>query len=284
MNHAIEIKNLTVDLGGFKLLDINLNIPKGTITGFIGKNGAGKTTLIKTLSDVYRASSGEILYDGKPMFGNEVEVKSKLGIVYDSLIFPLTLSPIKIVTMVSPFYRNFDMTLWQELMTRFDLPKDKKLNTYSKGMCVKFSIALALSHHPELLILDEPTAGLDPEARADILDLLLEFMQNENNTIFFSTHITSDLDKIADYISFIDNGKILLSEEKDALLDHYVLVQLEKESMTAEIRANLSGLKETTFGFQGLCSDKNLLANIPDIRISRPSIEDILIYRGGLDA
>ena len=282
-NNAIEITNLNVKLGNFNLSNINLNIEKGSIMGFIGKNGAGKTTLIKSILDIIQLNSGEVLFDGIPMQGKEEQVKQNLGVVYDSLIYPANMTAEGIVKMLSPFYTNFDMEKWNDLMLRFELKSFMKLSSYSKGMQMKFSIAMALAHNPEILILDEPTAGLDPSARADILDLLLEFMQDEQHTVFFSTHITSDLDKIADYITLIDNGKIIFSSEKDALLDHYVLVHIEKESLTEELKQKLTGIKETTFAYEGLCSDKTWFEKVKGVRLARPSIEDIMIYRGGLD-
>jgi len=282
-NNALEIRKLNVCRGSFKLNNIDLDIEKGTIMGFIGKNGAGKTTLIKSILDVIQPNSGEILFDGVAMYGDEERVKSKIGVVYDSLIYPSSMKAISVVKMISPFYTEFDMDKWHALMKRFELNEYMKLSNYSKGMQVKFSIAIAFSHNPDILILDEPTAGLDPTARADILDLLLEFMQDENKTVFFSTHITSDLDKIADYITLIDNGMIIFSAEKDALLDKYALVHIEKEALTEQLKQNISGLKENAFGFEGLCSDKALFKNIDGVKLARPTVEDIMVYRGGLN-
>ncbi|MDP4177643.1 MAG: ABC transporter ATP-binding protein [Bacillota bacterium] len=281
-NNAFDIKNLNVNLGNFKLTDINFSVQKGTIMGFIGRNGAGKTTLIKTITDIIRNYSGEILFDGNHMDGNEETIKQNIGVVYDSLIYPQIMNAKSIVKMLSPFYDHFDMEKWSNLMKRFNLNENMKLSNYSKGMQVKFSISMALSYNPQILILDEPTAGLDPEARADILDLLLEFMQDEEKSIFFSTHITSDLDKIADYITLIDNGKIMFSTEKEELLDKYALVHIEKAAMTENLKQVITGIKETAFGYEGLCSSKNLLNDLKGIKIARPSIEDIMIYRGGL--
>lgn len=280
--YALTIRNLQVIVGTFRLNNISLQIPKGTIMGFIGKNGAGKTTLIKSLLDVIQPVGGEILFDGIPLYGNEESVKSKVAVVYDSLIYPLNMTPKKIVKMISPFYPRFESNIYNNLMARFRLYENQKLSQYSKGMKMKFSIAMALSQNPDLLILDEPTAGLDPEARADVLDILLEFMQDENKTVFFSTHITSDLDKIADYITLIDSGSLLFTAEKDALLDEYALVHIEKVAITRELWDNLHGAKETVFGYEGLCSNKALFANAPGVKMARPTVEDIMIFRGGI--
>ena len=280
---AIEIKNLNVKLGRFALRDITFGVETGTIMGFIGKNGAGKTTLIKTMMDVLRPSSGTVLFDGIPMCDNEEIVKSKIGVVYDSLIFPPNMKGKKIVRLLAPFYNNFDMELWSKLMARFELDENAKIASFSKGMQMRFSIIMALAQKPEILILDEPTAGLDPTARVEVLELLQEFIQDENKTIFFSTNITTDLDKIADVITLIDKGEIIFSEEKEKLLDLYAVVRIDRESITDEMKQNLSGLRENTFGFEGMCSDKTLFENNPGVKIARPTVEDIMVYKGGLE-
>ncbi|MGH4051100.1 MAG: ABC transporter ATP-binding protein [Clostridium sp.] len=279
-NNALEINNLTSRIGDFSLRDINFSIEKGTIMGFIGKNGSGKTTLIKTILNMIQKKSGEVLFDSIPMLENEEIVKAKIGIVFDSLIYPLHFKPYKIKKMISPFYKTFDDEKFDELMKRFELDPNKKLSAYSKGMQMKFGVVMALSHNPELIILDEPTAGLDPIARADVLDLLLELMQNEERSILFSTHITSDLEKIADYITMIDNGKIVFTKAKDEMLDNYMLAQIEKEAMTHEMKLILIGLKETTFGYQGLCPSEFKIKNKVGVKTARPTIEDIMIYMG----
>lgn len=279
-NKALEIKNLNGSIGDFSLNDINFSIEKGTIMGFIGKNGSGKTTLIKTILNMIPKTAGQVLFDGTSMFGNEETVKAKIGIVFDNLIYPLNLKPTKIKKMMSPFYKTFDNKKFDELMKRFELNPNKKLQAYSKGMQMKFGVVMALCHNPDLIILDEPTAGLDPIARADVIDLLLELMQNEQRSILFSTHITSDLEKIADYITMIHNGKIVFSKGKDEMLDDYLLAHIEKEAITDEIKSGLIGIKETTFGYEGLCSKNLKLQNLAGIKTARPTIEDIMVYMG----
>ncbi|MGH4118690.1 ABC transporter ATP-binding protein [Clostridium sp.] len=278
-NKALEIKNLNSKIGDFSLNNISFSIEKGTIMGFIGKNGSGKTTLIKTILNILERKSGEVLFDGVPMFSNEEIVKAKIGVVFDSLIYPLNLKPRKIKKMISPFYKTFDHEKFDGLMKRFELDPNKKLSTYSKGMQMKFGVVMALCHNPELIILDEPTAGLDPIARAEVTSLLLELMQNEKRSILFSTHITSDLEKIADYITMIDDGKIVFTKGKDEMLDNYILVQIEKEAMTNEIKSEIIGLKETIFGFDGL-SENIKLKSLDGVKTARPTIEDIMVYIG----
>jgi len=279
-DNALEIKNLNASIGKFSLRDVNFLLEKGTIMGLIGKNGSGKTTLIKTILNMIPKTDGEVLFDGTVMFGNEETVKAKIGVVFDRLIYPPNFKPTKIKNMMSPFYQNFDHKRFDELMSRFELDWTKKLSAYSKGMQMKFGVVMALCHNPDLIILDEPTAGLDPIARADVIDLLLELMQKEERSILFSTHITSDLEKIADHITMIDNGKIMLSKGKDEILDMYALAQIDRPDMTDAIKSELIGIKETSFGYQGLCTKKLKLQNVAGIKTVRPTIEDIMIYMG----
>lgn len=281
-NYALEINNLHANVGKFSLNDINLSLQKGTITGFIGENGAGKTTLIKTILDIIPKSKGKVLFFGKTMEGNEAEIKSRIGVVFDSLIYGKHLLPIDIVKIVSPFYHDFDKKIFDVLMERFNLDVYKRIGSYSKGMQMKFSIVMALAHKPDLLIFDEPTSGLDPVARAEVLDLLYDIIQNEDKTIFFSTHITSDLDKIADYITLIDNGKIIFTEAKDEMLEKLAVVHIAKEDMKDEMKSFITGIKETALGFEGLVSDMTKLVLIPNAKIAKPTVEDIMIYRRGL--
>ena len=280
---AIDIKNLNVRQGKFELKDINFGVEKGTIMGFIGKNGAGKTTLIKAIMDVLQPLSGTVLFDGIPIYDNEEIVKSKIGVVYDCLIYPPNMCGKKLVRLLAPFYKDFDMELWGSLMARSELNENARISSFSKGMQMKFSIIMALAQKPEILILDEPTAGLDPTARVEVLELLQEFIQDENKSILFSTNITSDLDKIADEITLIDNGKIIFSEEKEKLLDMYAVVRVDKESMTDSMKQGLSGLRENSFGFEGMCSDKTLYQNNLGVKIARPTVEDIMVFKGGLE-
>ncbi|MBQ0037920.1 MAG: ABC transporter ATP-binding protein [Clostridiales bacterium] len=281
MNHVLEIKNLTVDLPGFSLNHITMDIPRGVVVGLIGRNGAGKTTLLRTITDIYAPNEGTILYDGIPMRGNETMVKAKMGIVYDTMYYPANTKAINLAKMLAPLYPDFDMERWHQLMSRFGLDEKKRPMLYSKGMQMKFMLAMVLARDPELLILDEPTAGMDPAARAEMLELMQEFMQDETKTVLFSTHITSDLDKIADYIALIADGKLVCMEEKDALLEKYVLAQIPHGAMNEEICADLIGKKENSFGCIGLSRSRSLLAQIPGVQLTRPSIEDLLIYGGG---
>lgn len=276
-NSALQVNNLSAQLGDFALKDVNLALKTGTIMGLVGRNGAGKTTLIKTIVEHLPRKSGEVFFFGLPLMGNETTVKARLGIVFDTPIYPPNLKPVVIKKMLAPLYQGFDDTKYTAFLERFELDPGKKLATYSKGMQMKFSIAIALAHNPDLIILDEPTAGLDPIARVEIVDLLMEIMQSEQKSILFSTHITSDLEKIADYLTIIDQGKIIISEAKDELLEQYALVQIDKQMMNDKLVATLIGAKETAFGYTGLCR-REQLAGMADIKLARPTIEDLLIY------
>jgi len=281
-SNALEVKNLTSYVGKFALDDVNLELKQGTIMGFVGRNGAGKTTFIKTIMDIIPKQEGEVLFNGLPLFGNEGTVKARVGVVFDSHIYPPNLKAKKIRDLVAPFYPSFDNNKFDRLMKRLEMDPDKKLATYSKGMQMKFSIAMVLSCNPGLVIMDEPTAGLDPVARADILDLLMEMMQTENNSILLSTHITSDLEKIADYLTIIEEGRIILSLGKDEALDRFTLVQIDKDAMTENLRAELIGVKQTAFGYVGL-GIRERLVQTPEVKFARPAIEDLLMYsrKGG---
>lgn len=278
MNNAIEIRGLEVALNGFTLKNVNMDIPKGVVVGLIGKNGAGKTTLIKTITDVYLPSKGTVTYDGLNMYNNAVEIKQKLGIVYDEMYYPSGVRSYKIAKMIAPLYPDFDMNKWHELMKKFMLDEKKRPIEYSKGMQMKFMLAMVLARNPKILILDEPTAGMDPAARAKFLDLLQEYMMDETNTIIFSTHITSDLDKIADYIALVSDGELVVMEEKEKLLMEYSIVQVTKSAMTDELRRRLVGVKENAFGFTGLATDLSGINESENIRFKRPTVEDLIVY------
>ena len=278
MNSAIEIRGLEVALNGFTLKNVNMDIPKGVVVGLIGKNGAGKTTLIKTITDVYLPSKGTVTYDGLNMYDNAVEIKQKLGIVYDEMYYPSGVRSYKIAKMIAPLYPDFDMNKWHELMKKFMLDEKKRPIEYSKGMQMKFMLAMVLARNPKILILDEPTAGMDPAARAEFLDLLQEYMMDETNTIIFSTHITSDLDKIADYIALVSDGELVVMEEKEKLLMEYSIVQVTKSAMTDELRRRLVGVKENAFGFTGLATDLSGINESENIRFKRPTVEDLIVY------
>ncbi|MBE5925016.1 MAG: ABC transporter ATP-binding protein [Lachnospiraceae bacterium] len=278
MDSAITVKDLNVKLKGFELKDISLEIPRGVVVGLVGRNGAGKTTLINTLTDVYIPAAGSIIYGEDELSKKPEKVKAKIGVCYDSLFYPPIYKPEKIAKIIAPFYEDFDMDKWKSYMERFNLDLKKPVGQYSKGMQMKFMLSLIFARNAEVLILDEPTAGLDPAARAEIIDLLQEYMVDEDRTVIFSTHITSDLDKIADYIVLMENGQVVLVEEKDELMLNYGVVQVSKEKFTSEIEGKMIGVKEKEFGYIGLTKDVAFFEGRDDVKVRRAIIEDLLIY------
>lgn len=273
-NYAIEIKDLVKQFDNFKLGPINLTIPKGTIVGYIGQNGAGKSTTIKLLLGLLNKDSGEIkiLDEINP---NSVALKDKLSIVFDDLLVPEEMTLVDVEKFCSRVYSKWNKNSFYKFKEKFNLPDKKIIKNYSRGMKMKLSMAVALSHNAELLILDEATSGLDPIVREEILDLLLDFMQDENHTILISSHILSDLEKVADYIAFINDGKILFMETKDELKENYGICTLSNEEVTSIDEEAIVGRRVHSFG-QELLVKKNLIPN--GIIFQKPSIEDIMIY------
>ena len=273
-NYAIKIKDLIKQFDNFMLGPINLTIPKGTIVGYIGQNGAGKSTTIKLLLGLLNKDSGEIkiLDEINP---NSVALKDKLGIVFDDLLVPEEMTLIDVEKFCSRVYSKWNKNSFYKFKEKFNLPEKKIIKNYSRGMKMKLSMAVALSHNAELLILDEATSGLDPIVREEILDLLLDFMQDENHTILISSHILSDLEKVADYIAFINDGKILFMETKDELKENYGICTLSNEEVASIDEEAIVGRRVHSFG-QELLVKKNLIPN--SIIFQKPSIEDIMIY------
>ena len=219
MENILEVKNLCKNYDKFSLKNINIELPMGTIMGLVGENGAGKSTAIKAILNLINTSDGTIKIFGKDIKENEIEIKEDIGIILDEGFLSENLTPNDINLIMKEIYKNWDEELYFKYINNFKLPKDKISKEYSTGMKVKLKIAVALAHHPRLLILDEPTSGLDPIARNEMLDIFQEFIQDEEHGIFVSSHITSDLENIADYITFINNGEIVLSKTRDEILD-----------------------------------------------------------------
>lgn len=222
MEYALSLKDVNVRVNeNFQLKDISWNIPKGTICGLIGKNGAGKTILIHTIMNLLDRRSGTILYDNMLYWENELEIKKMINCVFDDFLINKNMRIEKYVKSLQAVYENFDYEFYKKYMELFELKKDSKIKNNSLGMQKKLNILLTMACRSKILILDEPTSSLDPISRAMILDMLLEYMQDEENTVIFSTHITSDLDKIADYITLIEDGSIIFTKEKNELIEEY---------------------------------------------------------------
>lgn len=272
MTNAIEIRNLSKNYNDFSLNIDALNIPKGCIIGLVGSNGAGKSTLIKAILDLISLDSGEIKINGK---SNKNEaVREDIGVVFDEIKFPQVFTAKDIRTVLKGVYKNWDDDLYNKYLTQFKLPDNKKIKDCSRGMKMKMSIASVLAHKPKLLFLDEATSGIDPVVRDEILDIFLEFIQNEEHTILASSHIISDIEKAADYVTFINDGKIVFCQEKDVLLDKYRLVKCGNDELDALDKSKIIGIRTNTFGAEVLMLTENVPANFVS---AKAGIEDIML-------
>lgn len=280
MENILEIKNVTKTFKGFELKNIGFHLEKGYIMGFIGPNGAGKTTTIKLIMNLIKRDTGIIKVFGLDNIKDEQCIKNRVGFVYGENYFYDELSLLEMKKIVAPFYSSWDDKQFYHYINKFNLPLNKKIKALSKGMRMKFALVLALSHNAEFIIMDEPTSGLDPVFRNELLGILYDLMQDENKGILFSTHITTDLDKIADYITFINNGEIIFSEQKDALLESYAIIKGSNEILDKDIMKEFVGVKENRFGFEALTKDIEKARQIFKNRviIEKPSLEDIILY------
>ena len=283
MENILEIKNLSKKYNGFELRNVNIELPKGIIMGFIGENGAGKTTTIKSILNIINRDSGEIKIFGLDNKENERKIKEDIGVVLDDSFLSEYLNPSDLNKIMKNIYKNWDEKLYFKYIEDFKLPKEKISKEYSSGMKMKLKIAVALAHHPKLLILDEPTSGLDPVARNEILDIFQEFIQDEEHGIFVSSHITSDLEHIADYITFINNGEIIFTKTRDELLENYGIVKCSEEQFKKIDKKDYIKYKKNRYEYDVLIENKYEFKKNYDICvIDRPSLEDImLIYIKG---
>ncbi|NLM05122.1 MAG: ABC transporter ATP-binding protein [Clostridiales bacterium] len=280
MEYLLELENVYKKVKDFELKNISFKLEKGYIMGFIGPNGAGKSTTIKLIMNLIKNDKGEIKVFGMDYKDRENEIKERIGFVYDENYFYEDLSLVDMKNVIAPFYRKWDEDVFQKYMEIFNLTPKQKIKELSKGMKMKFSLAIALSHKADLIIMDEPTSGLDPIVRNELLDILYSIIQDEEKGILFSTHNTSDLDKIADYITFIDEGEIIFSKAKDDVIDEYKIVKGGKEVLNSNIRKDLIGIKEHNVGFEALTKKaESLRKELGDqIVIENPRLEDIMLY------
>lgn len=272
----LEVKGLNKTYEKFKLEDVSFSLDKGYIMGFIGANGAGKTTTIKSILNLITADSGDITVLDKNFKDHEIALKSEIGFMFGDVEY-YSNSKVKVLTSVTKrFYKNWDDAVYNRYLKRFNIDEDKKIKELSSGMRVKYYLALALSHNAQLLILDEPTSGLDPVARDDLLEIFQELIKDGEMSILFSTHITSDLEKCADYIAYINNGKIIECSSQDELIASYRLVRGSKNQLN-EVKSSLVSYRENSFGFSGLIKTENLNPSM-DVESAPPSLEDIMVY------
>lgn len=275
MENCIEIKGINKKYAQFELKDVSFTVPCGTVMGFIGENGAGKSTTIKAILGLMKPDSGEITVLGEDSQDLSKELKEKIGVVFDGLTFPNTLNAIQLDKVMSGIYRNWSSETFFKYLTRFELPTKKKFRTFSRGMEMRLSIAAALSHDPQLLVLDEPTSGLDPVMRSEILDIFLEFMQDENHSILLSSHITSDLDRIADYITFIHKGKVIFVEERNEMRDKYRIIKCGEEQLSLIDKEDIIGMRKNRFNCEVLTTAAE---KYPDLAVDIPTIDDIMVF------
>ena len=283
MKDILRVENLNKSYKNFSLTDVSFSLSEGCITGFIGINGAGKTTTLRTILDLAKKDSGNIQFFGLDMDKNEQQIKNRIGVVLDDGCFYEELSMAEMKSILASAYTDWSEQDFKHYMDMFSLDPKRKINTLSKGMKMKYALTLALSHNAELLIMDEPTSGLDPLSRSQLLNVLNDYMENGGKGVLFSTHITSDLDKIADMLIMIHNGRIVFQEEKDFLLDNYRIIKGDKKLLTENIRQLFLNITETAFGFTGVTKHASKVQSyLPDVITERPTIEDIMLANLGV--
>lgn len=277
--NAIEINGLTKKYDGFTLDNISFNVQRGSIMGFIGQNGAGKTTTIKLLLNLIKKDSGTIKMLGLDNVKDEKEVKSQISAVFDELPFHDLLNANQLSVILSEVFESWDKNTYFDYLDRFSLPRKKKFGEFSKGMKMKLQISAALSHGAKLLIMDEATTGLDPVVRNEILDIFLEYLQDENNSVLLSSHITTDLEKIADSVTFIDKGKILLSGGKDDIVESHALLKCKKSEYKDIDPAHFISARLTDFGAEVMMADRKKTASkYSGLTMDNTTLEEIMLF------
>ncbi len=277
--NLIEIKGLCKNFPSFKLQNVDITLEEGFIMGFIGRNGAGKSTTLKTALHLMKNDGGEVKLCGLSMPKDEIEIKNQVGYVFGGVDFYPESKIQAITDITKTFYKDWDDQRYKELCERFEIDQTKKFKQLSAGMKVKYSLAIAMSHNARLLVLDEPTSGLDPAARDDLICMMQEFIEDGKHSILFSTHITSDLEKCADYITYIKEGKILAAADKESFKSSYILVAGKKDQLTPELEEKIIGLHKHQLGFEGMMYAADTeLAKKAGLELSEPLLEDIMVH------
>ena len=283
MDNVLEIKNLTKKYkDNVGIENISFNVPKGSIVGLIGRNGAGKTTIIKTILDIIKKDSGEIKIVGQDKL--EDHIKNNIGVVFDGDTFTESLNLIKLNNILKNIYVNWNEEVYFKYIDKMQLPLKKKFKEFSKGMKMKLSIIVSLSHNAKLLILDEATSGLDPVVRDEILDLFLDFIQDENNGILVSSHITSDLEKVSDYIVFIDKGKVIFFESKDKILYEYGILKCTEDELDKVDKRYILKQIKTNYGYDAIITNKEeIKKQYSNLVVDNCTIDELMvIYTKGV--
>lgn len=275
---TLENVNKKYEKSNFSIRNISFSLPEGSILGFIGENGSGKSTTMNCILNVLRKDSGKIEIFGKEMSDEDTDIRENIGVVYDSNNFPEHLTAEQLADIFEKIYSKWDNACFEEYMQRFSLPKSQKIKTYSRGMSMKLAIAVALSHESKLLILDEPTSGLDPIMRDEILDVLLEFVKQENHSILLSSHITSDLEKIADYIVFIHDGEIILNKTKDELIYEYGVIRCSENDFVSIATDDILSYMKKDYQIDVLVSDRKLMKKkYKNLIVDNVSLDEMML-------
>lgn len=278
MENILEINGLCKKYDDFSLKDVSFSLPKGFIMGFVGQNGSGKTTTIRSILNMAKTDSGKITVFGLDSVTDSIAIKERLGVVFDSLYLAEHLNAKQIEQQLKPFYKDWDTNEFFRRIKEFGLPDNRKVGDFSKGMKMKLMVAVALSHKAELIILDEPTSGLDPVARDELLDILAEYIEDENRGVLFSTHITADVERIADYVTILHNGKVWYTGTKDELTEKYAVIKGAEEDIPSALKEKLIGFHAYRNGFEALIGTDDL-AGIPEsLEYEKASIDEILVY------
>lgn len=278
MTNLLEVKDLSKEYPNYKLDRVSFNIPKGTIMGLIGENGAGKSTTLSAVLDLIQKDSGTVTFWGKQISDDPINLKEDIGVVFDGINYYETLTPAKVGKISRLAYTQWDEAVYQDYLKNFNLPPNKEIKTFSKGMKVKLCIAVALSHHPKFLILDEATSGLDPIVRDEILDLFLDFVQDEEHSILISSHISSDLERIADYITFIHEGKLILSKPKDELIYNYGILRCGATAFQEIEKEDILAYQKKEYEWNVLVADKEKASKkYRKAVIDNATIDDIML-------
>ncbi|MBR2283302.1 MAG: ABC transporter ATP-binding protein [Ruminococcus sp.] len=278
MENILEITGLSKSYEGFSLRDVTFSLPKGYIMGFVGQNGSGKTTTIRSILNMANIDSGRISIFGLDSIKDTIAIKERLGIVFDSLYFADHLNVKQIEKQLRPFYKKWNSEEFSRRIKSFELPENKRVGTFSKGMKMKLMVAAALSHDAELIILDEPTSGLDPVARDELLDILAEYIEDENRGVLFSTHITADVERIADYVTILHAGRVWFTGTKDELIENYSIIKGSESELSPELKGKLIGFHSYRNGFDALISAKDISGIPRSVETEKASIDEILVY------
>ena len=275
--NAIELSHIHKDFGDFALRDLNLTVPSGAICGLVGENGAGKSTTIRIALGALRPDGGTTRVLSTDVTSPDFQaVKEDVGVVLDEAYFPESLNAAQVGRIMSATYRRWEQPLYQSYLKRFDLPEKKAFKDYSRGMRMKLAIAVALSHQPKLLVLDEATSGLDPIVRDEVLDIFNEFTREEEHSILISSHILSDLEKLCDYIAFLHKGQLLFCEEKDRLLETYGMFEGSRETLDCLLPEAVVAREESRYGGVRALVRRELTPS--GFLLEKPSVEDVILF------